>query len=96
LPSLLFRALVKLGPHTDKNNNMRGGVVTNGPNFKTYSRMSKSEQQFFNRWITANSVLSSLIVSGIFALAIMGYLGVGGTEPAETTATASQAPRLTP
>ena len=46
--------------------------------------------------------LSSLMGAGLFALAIMGYVGVGGTEqiakakPAETTATTDEPWRSTP
>ena len=76
--------------------------MTNGPSFKTYAQLPEKEQQYFNRWLNANVVLSSLMGAGLFASAIMGYVGVGGTEqiakakPAETTASTNEPARATP
>ena len=46
--------------------------MANGPSFKTSAQLSEKEQQYFNRWLHANVVLSSLMGAGLFALAIMG------------------------
>ena len=48
-----------------------------------YQRMSVEDQTQFDRWLKANAVVASLFSALVVA---MLFLGVQGSEPADTTA----------
>ena len=48
--------------------------MTHGPSFKLYEQMKPEEQRFYNRWITANVVLSSVFVIGLAAMVVVSGL----------------------
>jgi len=66
-----------------------------GPTFENYARMTPVERRFFNQWLTANAVLTSIVAGGIFALAIMGNMGatpeLAQTKPVQSTSASSLA-----
>jgi hypothetical protein len=44
----------------------------------------QSEQRSFERWLNANAVLSGIMAAGIFALALMGGIGMGASGPGKS------------
>jgi hypothetical protein len=63
--------------------------VENGYLSRNYMKMSVEDRRTFDRWLTANAILSLIFAVGVIAMAVAGFSSEGARDAAvaETTKT---------